>query len=79
MYLKTYLTSEGMTLIEFADKIGYHYRYLSRVINQHVKPGKKIVRDIMAAVGHAGVTHIFTQKKPKKLKRTVQTPEPKSE
>lgn len=49
MNLKDYLYLHRMTVNEFAEKIKCNRCYFSRLINGHVKPGKRLANDIERA------------------------------
>lgn len=49
MNLKGYIYSCNMTINEFAAKINCNRAYFSRLINGHVKPGKRLAADIERA------------------------------
>lgn len=46
MNLKAYLAESNMTMKSFADLLGINQRYMSRIMNGHIKPGKRLERDI---------------------------------
>lgn len=46
MNLKSYLAEIHMTIIEFAQIIDANPGYLSRIINGHKKPGKRLAKEI---------------------------------
>ena len=48
MNLKAYLADQHVTQKDFAATLGINERYMSRVVNGHVKPGKRLMRDIDA-------------------------------
>ncbi len=48
MNLKAYLADQGVKQQEFADTLGINARYMSRIVNGHVVPGKRLRRDIDA-------------------------------
>lgn len=46
MKLKSYLADIGMTVKDFSALLECNYRYMSRIMNGHVKPGKRLAQDI---------------------------------
>lgn len=46
MNLKAYLADQRVTQKDFATTLGISERYMSRVVNGHIKPGKRLERDI---------------------------------
>lgn len=46
MNLKSYLANQGVTQKDFAYTLGVNERYMSRIINGHLIPGKRLMRDI---------------------------------
>ncbi len=46
MKLKSYLADIGMTVKDFSSLVQCNYRYMSRIMNGHVKPGKRLAQDI---------------------------------
>jgi len=48
MNLKAYLADQRVTQKDFAQTLGINERYMSRLVNGHLKPGKRLERDINA-------------------------------
>jgi transcriptional regulator with XRE-family HTH domain len=48
MNLKAYLADQRVTQKDFAATLGVNPRYLSRIINGHLIPGKRLKRDIQS-------------------------------
>lgn len=46
MNLKAYLADQRVTQKDFAATLGINERYMSRLVNGHVTPGKRLKRDI---------------------------------
>ena len=46
MNLKAYLATEGVTVKKFAEILEIDPRYMSRIMNGHLAPGKRLKRDI---------------------------------
>jgi len=46
MKLKCYLADIGMTMKDFSQLVQCNHRYMSRIMNGHAKPGKRLARDI---------------------------------
>jgi len=46
MKLKVYLAEIGMTLKDFSELLEINHRYLSRIMNGHIKPGRRLAADI---------------------------------
>jgi len=46
MKLKSYLAEIGMSVKEFSALVGCNYRYMSRIMNGHTMPGKRLKKDI---------------------------------
>lgn len=46
MNLKEYLFLNRITVNDFAEKINCNRSYFSRLLNGHVKPGKRLAKDI---------------------------------
>ena len=49
MNIKEYLYLNRMSVNEFAGRINCSRSYFSRLINGHVKPGKRLAKDIEEA------------------------------
>ena len=47
MKLKSYLADIGMTVKDFSSLVQCNYRYMSRLMNGHAKPGKRLNQDIV--------------------------------
>lgn len=46
MNLKAYLATNGMTMKEFSEKLGYNYAYISRISNGHVLASYKLYKEV---------------------------------
>ena len=46
MKLKSYLAEIGMSVKEFSALVGCNYRYMSRIMNGHTMPGKRLKKNI---------------------------------
>jgi transcriptional regulator with XRE-family HTH domain len=46
MNLKAFLAVQGITQKEFSEMLEVNERYMSRIINGHLMPGKRLKRDI---------------------------------
>ncbi len=51
MKLKSYLAEIGMTVKDFSSLVECNYRYLSRIMNGHIKPGKRLAKEIEDITG----------------------------
>ncbi|CAB4133824.1 HTH_XRE domain containing protein [uncultured Caudovirales phage] len=51
MKLKAYLADQGVTQKDFAELLGINERYMSRLVNGHLMPGKRLERDINSLTG----------------------------
>lgn len=51
MNLKVYLAAKGITCKAFAEKVGCHYGYMSRISVGAVMPGKWLAKRIREATG----------------------------
>lgn len=57
MKLKAYLAEIGMSAKDFSVLIECNYRYLSLIMNGHLKPGKRLAKDIEELTdGHVSAT-----------------------
>jgi hypothetical protein len=46
MRLKVYLATIDMKIKDFAELVSCNDRYLSRIVHGHIKPGKRLAKDI---------------------------------
>jgi hypothetical protein len=46
MKLKSYLAEIGMSVKDFSSLVGCNYRYMSRIMNGHTMPGKRLKKNI---------------------------------
>jgi hypothetical protein len=46
MKLKSYLAEIGMSVKDFSALVGCNYRYMSRIMNGHTIPGKRLKKNI---------------------------------
>lgn len=64
MNIKEYLFLHRMSVNEFAEKIKCSRSYFSRLINGHVKPGKRLAEDIEEATnGEVKAQDLLTEMK----------------
>lgn len=61
MKLKVYLATIDMTLKDFSELVGCDRRYLSRIMNGHVKPGKRLAKDVFQLTD--GQVHLLEPEK----------------
>ncbi len=51
MNLKEYLFRKNLMVRQFGEMINYSPRYVSQVMNRHLKPGAKFIKTIEKATG----------------------------
>jgi hypothetical protein len=51
MNLKAYLANVGMTSKDFSVLVNCNQRYLSKIMNGHVLPGKRLAKEIEDLTG----------------------------
>lgn len=47
MKLKVYLAEIGMTVKDFSALLDCNYPYMSRIVNGHRKPGRRLAKEIV--------------------------------
>lgn len=71
--LKAYLANIGMTIHDFSVIVECNPRYLSRIINKHCLPGKRLAKDISLMTDGLIEFPINERKNKAKEKQTKQT------